>query len=152
MGLPGPFVASLKATRDGGAWVASQAGGLYRLSGRGQATTWSPVGGNTSQLITDDADRLVAVAHSGGAALARGDGKLIQVRDLSGWQRLVRSPDGNMTIAIEGKSLRLLDRNGELMSVVEFSRSVSEAAFIGSKVVVAAGKLVSFEAAMERGA
>jgi hypothetical protein len=28
---------------------------------------------------------------------------------------------------------------------VEFSRSVSEAAFVGSNIVVAAGKLVSFE-------
>ena len=147
LGLPGPYVAAVQATREGGAWVASQAGELYRLDARGQVVTSLETGRNTSQFLTDDEGQLVAFAQSGSIAFVRADGGGTRIFKMDSWPQLHRSADGMIVLATEGKMLRIFRPGGELVSLVEFSRTIDAAGFVGSRIVVAANKIVAFEIA-----
>src|SRR5207253_713997 len=114
-GVPGPYVSAVQATREGGAWVASQAGELYRLDGRGQVVTKLETGRNTSQLLTDDEGRLVAFAQSGSIAFLRADGGGTMIFNTDSWPQLHRSADGVIVLATEGKILRIFRPGGELV-------------------------------------
>jgi len=138
-------VSAVQVTRDGGAWLASQNGDVYRLDGQGRNIWRGSVGANTATLITDQEDRLVAVGHSDGIALLNSSGTLTAVVGSKRWPRLVRSPDGLAYLATEGKLLHVLDAAGRVRAVVEFSRAISDAGFAGPRLVVAAGKLVTFD-------
>jgi hypothetical protein len=147
LGMPGPYVAAVQATREGGAWVASQTGDLYRLDGRGHLVTKLETGRNTSQLLTDDEGRLVAFAQSGNIAFLPSDKGGTRNFKTDSWPQLHRSADGMLVLATEGKMLRIFRPGGDLLSVVEFSRSIDAAGFVGARIVVAANKVVAFEIA-----
>src|SRR5690606_8147901 len=68
-------VSAVCATREGGAWIGSQDGGIFHVNGQGMLTWSTNVGGNVSQLVLDREDRLAAIGHSGGISVigARGD-------------------------------------------------------------------------------
>jgi hypothetical protein len=142
--MPAASVSAVRATRDGGAWVASQAGGMYRINGSGKLLWSGSSGGNTSQLLTNGVDELVAVGHSDGVALMNTGGQLTNVLSSKRWPRVARSPDGHLLTVSEGKLLQVLDARGQVLAVAEFSKPISEAAIVGNDVIVAAGKLVRF--------
>ena len=53
------------------------------------------------------------------------------------------SPDGRYVAAWSGKTLLLFTSDSELVAEVEFSRNVTDTAFVGGdELMVAAGKLV----------
>lgn len=143
----GDSVSALQATRDGGALIASMSGDVYRVNGKGKVVWSIAIGHNTSQLLTDEQDQLVAVAHARGVNFVDGSRRQSTVMASQRWLRVARSLDGQTTLVREGKLLHVLDASGRESSVVEFSRPISEAAFVGSRIVVAAGKLISFEVA-----
>ena len=95
--------------------------------------------------MLDNEDRLVAVGHSGGIALVGPSGSLATVIESKQWPRVVRSTDGWSYLSIEGKMLSVLDSTGRLRAVVEFSRSIADAVFTATHLVIAAGKLVSLD-------
>jgi hypothetical protein len=144
--MPTASVSCLRATRDGGAWVCTQSGGIFRLDGRGRVTWTSRTEANIADLLADVEDRLVALAHSGGVALANASGALHTVIASSARRTLARSEDGRLLLVTEGKVVKLLDASGAVRAVVEFSRAIAGAEFWGTRIVVAAGKLEAFGA------
>jgi tetratricopeptide (TPR) repeat protein len=144
VGFP-PSVSALQATRDGGAWIASREGGIYRVDGHGTLVSSFVVGHNTWQLLTDEDGKLVALRHSKGVSVALEDGTFANVVEWTSKQGVARSPDGRMILVTEDRLLRVLDAAGRAFAVVEFSKSITEAGFVGPRIVVGAGKLVAFE-------
>ena len=100
------------------------------------------VGGNVSQLLLDREDCLATIGYSGGVAVIGTHGALTPIVESKHWPRVARSTDGRCLATTEGKVLNLFDGTGRRGAVVEFSRTISDAAFTEEHIVVAAGKLV----------
>jgi len=135
-------VSAIHATRQGGAWIASQDGGVFHVNSHGKLTWSTNVGGNVSQLLLDREDSLAAIGHSGGVTVIGAHGALSTIVESKHWPRVARSTDGRCLVTIEGKVLNLFDGTGRRGAVVEFSRTISDAAFTAEHIVIAAGKLV----------
>lgn len=146
--LPTASVSSITATRDGGAWVGTQAGGVFRLDGQGRVVWTTQVGANTAQLVAGEQDRLVAITHAGGVAMVDASGSLQTVVASKRCTTLSRSPDGQLLLVSEGKLLQVLDNGGEVRAAVEFARPILGVGFVRSSIVVAAGKLETFGAVL----
>lgn len=138
-------VSAICATREGGAWIGTQDGGVFHLNGQGKQSWSTNVGGNVSQLVLDHEDRLAAIGHSGGIAVVGARGDVSTIVESKHWPRVVRSPDGRSFATIEGKLMNLFAGGARSSTVVEFSRSIVDAAFTAEHLVVAAGKVIMFE-------
>lgn len=101
------------------------------------------VGGNVSQLLLDHEDNLAAIGHSGGVAVVGAHGALTSIVESKHWPRVARSSDGRCLVATEDKVLNIFDGTGHRATVVEFSRTISDAAVTAEHIVIAAGKLVT---------
>lgn len=140
-------VSAIRATRDGGAWLASQDGRIFRVDNRGK-TTWSGhIGHNVSQLLLDKDDRLAAVSHAKGIAFVEGDAgsRLTTAVQSQHWLRVLRGDDGRTYLATKDKTLSVFDEAGRVRAAIEFSRKITDVIITDRRVAIAAGKLVVFE-------
>ena len=142
---PEASISALRATADGGAWVGSQNGDLFRLNARGQTEWAGKAPGNVAQLVVDEQDRLVGTVHSRGVSLVTPNGVLADVVASTSWPKVTRDSQGRFFLAVDRKTMHLIGPMGSLLATLEFSRTIEDAAIVGDSFVVAAGKLATFK-------
>jgi hypothetical protein len=136
------LVTSVRATTDGGAFVGGSGGQVFRLDGRGRVLTY--LGSDSSAMITiDRAERLAAVSDWDGVTILGADGHPAGGFSTGQLLKLSLSDDDRILVGCAKKDLYLFSRGSSLLSHVEFSRTISDVAWLDDTLFVAAGKVIA---------
>jgi tetratricopeptide (TPR) repeat protein len=122
--------------------VTGSDGALTTLDARGRTVRRLVASEGAGHLaVTPDHSRIV-YAHWGGLNFYKSHG-LVGVYPTERLNQLQLAPDGRHVAAWNDKSFLLLAMDGEIVTKLEFARTVTDVAFVGAdELIVAAGKLV----------
>ena len=140
------LVTSVRATTDGGAWVAGSNGSAFRLDAQGRIVRTQPGSDQSAWLLTDESDRLAAVSDWDGITVFDASGHPVGGHPTGQRLELGLSPDEQIISGYSKKDLFLFSRRGALLSHVEFSRPIADMRWVGDEIYVGAGKLIAMSA------